>query len=372
MGPSPMSRIREGGSSWLIVIETTTNTVVTAVPVEAYPIGVAITPDGAFAYVTNHVSNTVSVIATATNTVVATVPVGLNPGVVAFVGYSISGTVANGGEGITVKLSGATSQTTTTDENGTYQFTELSNGAYTITPGKTGWAFIPKSKSVHVKRANLTGQDFTFASVTVTSPNGRQSWKAGTTHTISWTYKGNPGDFVKVELLEGGSASLLKSGVSIGTNGKGSWSWTIPKKKTPGTDYKIRVTSTTIGRCKDASNKNFTITGPTITVTSPNGGESWQAGTQHTISWSYTDNPGSYVKVELLKGDTATVLNSSVSIGQNGIGSCAWTIPETTEPGADYRIRVSSTAYDLWTDTTDASFTINDSTLVQGLAGHDQ
>ena len=69
---------------------------------------------------------------------------------------------------------------------------------------------------------------------------------------------------------------------------------------------------------------------------------------------------------------TATVLNSSVSIGQNGTGSCAWTIPKTTEPGADYRIRVSSTAYDLWTDTTDASFTIMDSTLVQGLAGHDQ
>ena len=40
------------------------------------PVGVAITPDGAFAYVANNGNHTVSVIETASNTVVATVPVG--------------------------------------------------------------------------------------------------------------------------------------------------------------------------------------------------------------------------------------------------------------------------------------------------------
>jgi len=44
---------------------------------------VAITPDGAFAYVTNVNSNNVSVISTATNSVVATVPVGTGPVAVA-------------------------------------------------------------------------------------------------------------------------------------------------------------------------------------------------------------------------------------------------------------------------------------------------
>ncbi len=47
--------------------------------VGAGPRSVAITPDGAFAYVTNFNSNDVSVIATASNTVVATVPVGTLP-----------------------------------------------------------------------------------------------------------------------------------------------------------------------------------------------------------------------------------------------------------------------------------------------------
>ncbi len=40
------------------------------------PMGVAITPDGAFAYVTNRDAGTVSVIETASNAVVATVDLG--------------------------------------------------------------------------------------------------------------------------------------------------------------------------------------------------------------------------------------------------------------------------------------------------------
>ncbi len=48
-------------------------------PPSSSPEGVAITPDGAFAYVTNSGIGTVSVIETASNTVVATVPVGFAP-----------------------------------------------------------------------------------------------------------------------------------------------------------------------------------------------------------------------------------------------------------------------------------------------------
>ena len=74
-------------SGTVSVIETASNTVIATatatVGVDTLPFGVAITPDGAFAYVTHEGSGTVSVIATASNTVVATVPVGLNPSGVA-------------------------------------------------------------------------------------------------------------------------------------------------------------------------------------------------------------------------------------------------------------------------------------------------
>ena len=58
------------------VIATASNTVVTTISVGGNARGVAITPDGAFPYVTKIDVNTVSVIETATNMVVATVDVG--------------------------------------------------------------------------------------------------------------------------------------------------------------------------------------------------------------------------------------------------------------------------------------------------------
>src|SRR5258708_5527843 len=61
------------------VIDTATYSVVATIPVGQYPAGVAITPNGAFAYVANFNSNNVSVIDTATNTVTTTVPRVLNP-----------------------------------------------------------------------------------------------------------------------------------------------------------------------------------------------------------------------------------------------------------------------------------------------------
>ena len=66
------------------MIDTATNTIAATVPVGTVPQGVAITPNGAFAYVANALDNTVSVISTATNTVTATIPVGNIPLLIAF------------------------------------------------------------------------------------------------------------------------------------------------------------------------------------------------------------------------------------------------------------------------------------------------
>jgi YVTN family beta-propeller protein len=66
------------------VIGTRTNTVITTIPADDLPNGVAITPNGRRAYVTNLNSGTVSVIDTRTNTVVTTIRVGTWPRDVAF------------------------------------------------------------------------------------------------------------------------------------------------------------------------------------------------------------------------------------------------------------------------------------------------
>ena len=66
---------------------------------------------------------------------------------------------------------------------------------------------------------------------------------------------------------------------------------------------------------------------PTITVTSPKGGETWQRGTPHTITWDYTGSPGD-VKINLVMGDVIVGdhIAESTSIGFNGKGSYSWNI----------------------------------------------
>ena len=109
------------------------------------------------------------------------------------------------------------------------------------------------------------GQDQVFRTmplptITVVTPNGGESWKAGTRQTISWTYGGVSGD-VKVELIKGGVLSrVISSSTRIGTGGNGSFSWVIPSGQIAGNDYRIRVTSLSEPAYTDTSNNNFNIT----------------------------------------------------------------------------------------------------------------
>ena len=79
----------------LSVIDTSSNAVVATVGVGDSPVGVAITPDGTRAYVTNSRSSSVSVIDTSSNTVVATVGVGNSPAGVAITPDGTRAYVAN-------------------------------------------------------------------------------------------------------------------------------------------------------------------------------------------------------------------------------------------------------------------------------------
>jgi hypothetical protein len=79
--------------------------------------------------------------------------------------YSISGVISPSasGSGATVSLSGASSGSTTADVNGNYTFSQLANGAYTITPSKAGLTFTPASQSVTLNGANAANINFTAA-----------------------------------------------------------------------------------------------------------------------------------------------------------------------------------------------------------------
>jgi hypothetical protein len=83
--------------------------------------------------------------------------------------YSITGTVSGAVQsGVTITLTGTATASTTTAGDGTYSFSGLSAGSYTVTPSKTGYTFSPASLNPTVTSSNVTGQDFTASAVTNT------------------------------------------------------------------------------------------------------------------------------------------------------------------------------------------------------------
>lgn len=79
-----------------------------------------------------------------------------------------------------------------------------------------------------------------YGTITVTSPNGGESWMRGSTHDITWDYTiFGAGDFVKIELIQD---STVISTISASTACDGTFSWEISEDLDYG-DYKIRITA---------------------------------------------------------------------------------------------------------------------------------
>lgn len=98
----------------------------------------------------------------------------------------------------------------------------------------------------------------TSSSITVTSPNGGESWSRRKTYTIDWNYSGDPGNAVKIELLSSGKVvGVINSSTPMGSGGSGSYQWTITQRI--GTAYTVRVTSVTTPACTDVSDNYFSI-----------------------------------------------------------------------------------------------------------------
>ncbi len=75
--------------------------------------------------------------------------------------FSISGSVGAAGAGATISLTGTSSGTTTAaGGTGNYSFTGLAAGTYHVTPGLSGKAFSPESRTVTITNGNVSGVNF--------------------------------------------------------------------------------------------------------------------------------------------------------------------------------------------------------------------
>lgn len=78
--------------------------------------------------------------------------------------HAISGRVSGDVlAGVSLSLSGAGSGTTNTDASGYFEFTDLVDGIYSVTPALDAYRFGPAARRVTLSGANATGVDFTAA-----------------------------------------------------------------------------------------------------------------------------------------------------------------------------------------------------------------
>jgi hypothetical protein len=237
------------------------------------------------------------------------------------------------------------------------------SGAYLWTVGQyeggtaaagTGYSIKVKEMGVHL--SDFSDAPFTICTLTVTSPNGGENWKSGSAQNITWNAPGVSGDL---------RITLWKDGALQGTiakdldPGPGSYPWIVGQheggKAAVGTGYTIKVKE--MGNpVSDFSDAPFNITG--ITVTSPNGGESWQIGSNQNITWT-TQGVSGNLKIYLWKD--GILVGTIAKDLDPAAGSYAWTVGQyeggTASAGTGYTIKIKEMGV-IGSDFSDSAFSL--------------
>jgi len=205
-----------------------------------------------------------------------------------------------------------------------------------------------------------------LGTITVLSPNGGETWYTGQTYPITWTSNNLTGT-VYIQLVPY-SGTSTQPAMTIATNvpiESGSFAWTIPATIFPNGLYKIRIVWISVlgVYIADESDAPFTITSgyvtPSITVTSPNGGENWQIGQTYPITWNFTNLTGT-VRIELVSPAMTPIANI-IAEAPIADGVYFWTIPNSIFPASFYRIHIvwNSNLTVYFGDVSDSEFTIS-------------
>lgn len=158
--------------------------------------------------------------------------------------------------------------------------------------------------------------------ITLTSPNGGEVWAGCTNHNITWISSSTSNNYTIDYSTDGGATWIsVTSGLYITS---GTYSWTIPNINS--TNCKIRIIDSNTPSISDLSDNSFSITAPLLLI-SPNGSESWQAGTTKNINWVANGTTNYYdIYYSTNAGSSWTsIVNNQYISGQ----TYSWSVPNT-------------------------------------------
>ncbi|MBL0061392.1 MAG: T9SS type A sorting domain-containing protein [bacterium] len=217
----------------------------------------------------------------------------------------------------------------------------------------TGIAVQNISNSASTMTADLFGSQ--PPSVTLTAPNGGETWYVGDADTIRWSSTGFSGN-VAIEINRSYPAGAWTAITSSASN-TGSYRWVVTSGTTSAAS--IRVRSINVPSARDSSDAVFAIAPRSVTVTAPNTAVTWLVGDSADITWT-SQNMSENVSIEINRtypSATWTMLASSVA----NAGTYRWLVSSPT--GGTARIRVSGTTHTSVRDTSNTNFTIGSRSL---------
>lgn len=168
--------------------------------------------------------------------------------------------------------------------------------------------------------------DFISDNITVTNPTTSSELFIGDALSIEWDYSGAVGTEVDIFVDSGdgnGFDLQIADDESIGMGGSGSFSWNAIPESEQGDAARIRICSVANPLVCDNSD-TFKIL-PSLTITSPNGGEELGALSSQTISWTTAGTVGTVtVSYSVNSGVSWTPISGCISAVNTG--SCNWTV----------------------------------------------
>jgi hypothetical protein len=201
--------------------------------------------------------------------------------------------------------------------------------------------------------------------VTVTQPNGGESWIVGTSQSITWDWRG-AFDTVSIDYATDATGKQTWQTVVSETENDGEYTWVVPDDPSSQCMVRVCAIDVVVEDTCDSSDNVFWIQ-ETVVVTAPNGGEHWIIGSDQEITWT----SAGIANVSIGYGDDDVGWTEIVASTPSTPGSYTWTIPD--DPG-DWLVRICDAEDGLPCDESDATFKIRSSQylLVTSPAGGEE
>jgi hypothetical protein len=185
----------------------------------------------------------------------------------------------------------------------------------------------------------------------LTSPNGKEEWVVASKQPIAWTKIGSI-DRVSLSYSTDGGKTYPNMVVRNVSSPRGNFTWVIPDSIS--NNCRVKITDDLDQSVFDSSDSDFKIKG-TLTLISPNGGQSWPVASTQYITWKmigsisdvrldYSINGGETFD----KAITSATLANTLQFG--------WQVPDDVTLRA--RVRISDVNDSTVRDSSDLNFAI--------------